>query len=518
MTNVPLFKVFMAPADSLDKELCNVLHSGMITQGKKVEEFETKLKEFFDYPYILSLNSATSGLTLALRLLDLNPGDEVLTTALTCTATNWPILSHNLAIKWVDTDPNTCNIDLTDLKEKITERTLVIMFVHWGGSPVDLDIIDELKTYTRNKYGFEIKVIEDCAHAFGSKYKDKFVGTHGNTCVFSLQAIKHLTTGDGGLIFLPNKEIYERAKLLRWFGIDREKRTSSGDLRMEPDVKEWGYKFHMNDINATIGLANLPFMNDNIAIARGNAEFYDRELSDLYNLKLLQNVGSSSYWLYTIRICEGLRDSFISYMRENNVVVSQVHQRNDIHTCVSEFKCDLSNLDQFQSEYVSIPVGWWVTHEDRHKICKLIKKFLYKDEISIRELIKDDYDLGFLELFKQLNGEINYSKSDFGFKLGNINHQDGYVCVALINGKIIGTAKVFIEDKFYNCVGHIEDVIVDSKYRDIGVCRLLINHLETYVMAVSTSYKIILECNENNVGLYEKLGYTKQTNSLVKRF
>lgn len=530
--DIPLFKVFMAPPEDIDTELCNILHSGMITQGKKVEEFESLLKTFFNYPYILTLNSATSGLTLALRLLDLSPDDEILTTALTCAATNWPILSHNLKIKWVDTDPDTLNIDLEDLKNKITSTTKAIMFVHWGGSPVDLKKIDEIKKYTMHKFGFEIKVIEDCAHAFGAKFDNSFVGTYvpekkigddfdtaqsGNICVFSLQAIKHLTTGDGGLIFLPNKQMYERAKLLRWFGIDREKRTVSSDIRMEPDVEEWGYKFHMNDINATIGIANLKYIEKNLDISSSNARFYDQELGNLNGLTLLKrpSQSESANWLYTIKIKK--RDEFIEFMKQSGVTTSQVHQRNDIHSCVSKFKTSLPNLDFIQSSYVSIPVGWWVTKKDRERICQLIKKFLFKDQVKIRELIIEDFNKGYLNLFNQLNGvNLNYNSSEFEKRYQDIKTQGSKVFVAIHNDEIIGTAKVFIENKFWDKAAHIEDVVVDSKFRHLGICKLLVSTIETLAITIDC-YKIILECKDSNISIYSTMGFEKISNSLVKK-
>ena len=138
---IQLFKVNMT------KELDSVidtLNSGFITQGKKVIEFEDKLKEWFNYPYILTLNSATSGLTLAFRLLNAEKEkDNVLSTPLTCFATNASILANNLKIVWCDTDPNTCNIDLEDVKRRITEKTTILIFVHWGGNIVDLDKVEE---------------------------------------------------------------------------------------------------------------------------------------------------------------------------------------------------------------------------------------------------------------------------------------------------------------------------------------------------------------------------------------
>ena len=219
---IPLFKVFMA--DTAAEKVSKVLNSGFIGQGPVVDEFENTLANYFQHPYISTLNSATSCEHLAFHLIKkpksftkadgygvrdnvwvgMNDGDEVLTTALTCTATNWPILANNFKIKWVDIDPKTLNMDMDDLERKITKNTKAIMIVHWGGYPNDLDRLREIQEKSMRLYGFKPAVIEDCAHSMGSKYKGKLIGTHGNICTFSLQAIKHITSVDGGLLFLPH--------------------------------------------------------------------------------------------------------------------------------------------------------------------------------------------------------------------------------------------------------------------------------------------------------------------------
>jgi len=368
-------------------EVPKTLLSGFITQGAKVEEFEQQLIETLQTPYILTLNSATSGLTLALRLLHNSnieigwPGinketDVVLTTPLTCTATNWPILANGLKLQWVDVDKKTCCMSLEDLEKKITKNTKVIYVVHWGGSPIDLNKLDELLERKKLEIGFRPWVIEDCAHAFMTKYDGKYLGSHNNICVYSLQAIKHLTTGDGGLITLPNKELYDRAKLLRWYGIDRDKRNfSRKDFRLENDIVEWGYKFHMNDLNATIGLCNIKHIEHLINIHKANAYRYNNELTGLNKVKLLEldEKSESSYWIYTLLVDNA--ENFINFMKNKGIVCSQVHKRNDVHTCVSEFVCELPNLDEIETKYVCIPVGWWVSNEQISYIIGSIKEY-----------------------------------------------------------------------------------------------------------------------------------------------
>lgn len=385
MSLIPLFKVFMSP--DVEREVPKTLLSGFITQGPKVEEFERQLTEKLHVPYILTLNSATSGLTLALRLLqNANtevgwPGidketDIVLTTPLTCTATNWPILANGMKLQWVDVDKKTCCMSLEDLERKITKLTKVIYIVHWGGSPIDLDALDEILDRKKLEIGFRPMVIEDCAHAFMTKYNNKYLGTHNNICVYSLQAIKHLTSADGGLITLPSKDLYERAKLLRWYGIDRDQRNySRKDFRLENDVVEWGYKFHMNDLNATIGLCNLQHIDELIMTHKQNARRYNTELVGLNKIKLLEvnQKSDSSYWIYTLFVDDVV--AFINFMKDKGIASSQVHKRNDVHTCVSDFVCELPNLTEIENHYVCIPVGWWVSDEQITFIINSIREY-----------------------------------------------------------------------------------------------------------------------------------------------
>jgi len=381
---IPLFKVFMAPEAS--EEVSKVLQSGYITQGPKVEEFEGHMREYLENEFTLTTNSATSATHMAFHLLKkpqgawpgLQPGDQVLATALTCTATNWPILANGLDIKWVDVDPATGNICAKDLQRKITARTKVITFVHWGGTPVDLDAIHEIQEYAHERFGFRPMVIEDCAHALGAKWRGKSIGCleHGNICTFSLQAIKHLTTGDGGLICLPNVELFERTRLARWYGIDRDKRNYKGkDFRLESDVTEYGFKMHMNDIAATIGTANFPHLESNLRKMRENAKFYQTALNGIPGLTLLDIPDSalSSFWLFSFHIQNKL--DFIDYMKNQGVVASQVHARNDTHTVCAPFRTHLPNLDRVEKTFISIPVGWWLTKENLEHIVSSIKSF-----------------------------------------------------------------------------------------------------------------------------------------------
>lgn len=347
------------------KPLEKTLLSGYIGQGSQVDKFEKKLKTFIGNPYVLTVNSGTSALQLALRLSNVRMGDEVISTPMTCTASNWPILAQGATIVWADIDPTTGNIDPISIAKRISKRTKAIMAVDWGGYPCDIKTI-------KNIAG-DIPVIEDAAHALGSVYQNKKVGTTADFTCFSFQAIKHLTTGDGGMVTVLSKKLYEKGKLLRWYGIDRDHRSQHE--RIEIDVVDWGYKFHMNDINATIGLENIKHIKSILLKHRDNAAFYKSALSKLNNITLLAEKKNylSSYWLFTIRVKHV--HAFIQFMNDRNIMVSQVHRRNDSHPIVKRFTYPLPGVDEFTSEMVCIPVGWWVTKSQRKYISCCIQEY-----------------------------------------------------------------------------------------------------------------------------------------------
>lgn len=372
--SIPLFKVFVA--DEVMEPLAKVLKSGYIGQGPKVDEFEKMLSDYIGTPYINTVNNGTSGLHLALHML--RPYQrveecEILTTPLTCTATNWPILQTGMKLRWVDVDPNTGNMDLTDLRRKLTRNTRAIMVVHWGGYPVDIDELRDIQQESV-RMGWShspIPVIEDCAHAFGATYKGRKIGSHGNYCMFSFQAIKHCTCGDGGMLICPDDESYRRAKLLRWYGLDR---TCSADFRCEQNVQEWGFKYQMNDISAVIGIENFKHINTILGRHQENGRFYNQVLADMSGVRLLENKPDreSAYWIYTLRVDR--RDDFIRKMKEHGIGVSRVHDRNDKHECVAEYRCALPGTNIICADMICIPCGWWVTDEDREFIVDCMRK------------------------------------------------------------------------------------------------------------------------------------------------
>lgn len=363
--NIPLFKVFMP--ESVLEPLAKVLLSGYIGEGPKVKEFERQLGERFDNENVLTLNNGTAAIQLALRLSNVGYGDEVISTPMTCTATNEPILALGAKIIWADINPWTGNIDPADVAKKITPKTKAIICVHWGGYPCDLEELTAIAA----EHG--IKLIEDACHSFGSTYRNSPIGSHSDFACFSFQAIKHMTTVDGGALTCRSKNDCERGGLLRWYGIDRN--ANSQDLRCEADIVEYGYKFHMNDVTAAIGLEQLKHVDETLEKHIQNAKQYDEAFKSLESVQSLRYEDDrlGAYWLYTIRVKN--RNLFTRHMKKAGITVSQVHARNDNHAIFKDFKADLRGVDEFINEQISIPVGWWLNQTDIEYIVSSVRAY-----------------------------------------------------------------------------------------------------------------------------------------------
>ncbi len=372
---IPLFKVFVAPeAKPLVDE---TLSSGYLAQGPKVDAFEQLLrKHFAANPQVCTVNSCTSAIHLSLHLIKreygLPDGVEVISSPLTCAATNFPAVANRLAIRWADVNPHNLNIDLTDVERKLTANTRVLLFVHWGGYPIDYAALGEIAARYRRRFGLELIVVEDCAHAWESRHHGQLIGTvQNNFACFSFQAIKALTTSDGGLLLAPNDDFCRQARLARWFGLDRDNKL---DFRSSQDIAEWGFKFHMNDVAASIGLANYPHVRGLVAKHKENARVYHDELRGVSGLTLPERRDGfdSSNWLFTILV-ENRKD-FIRAMESAGIQVNEVHTRNDKYTALAQFKTELPQMDWIAERMICIPVGWWIDEPARRQIIEAIKR------------------------------------------------------------------------------------------------------------------------------------------------
>jgi dTDP-4-amino-4,6-dideoxygalactose transaminase len=359
---LPLVKPYIGPRDEMMPAIEKILYSGYIAEGETVYKFEEEFGQFIGNSNVLAVQSGTAALHIALLLLNIGPGDEVISTPMTAEPTNTTIAITGAKIVWADVDPDTGLLDPQAVRKKISEKTKAIMLVHYAGMVCNMNEFNKISEETG------IPVIEDTAHALGSKYKGKMLGSNSRFTCYSFQAIKQMTTIDGGAIAFGNPDDLVPARKLRWFGLD--KRVS----RLENDITRAGYKYGMNNVTAAIGSVQLAHSQEILDKYISNGKFYDEALKGIPGVTLIPYYANTepSYWLYTMKVED--RAAFIKRMEESGILASSLHHRSDTHSVFASSKCDLPNMDEWYSKFVHIPCGWWVDEETRGKIVEAIKK------------------------------------------------------------------------------------------------------------------------------------------------
>ena len=358
MRKVKLFSPNVYPKEWA-RELEKTFNSGWLAQSGKVKEFEEKFCAEFGYKYAVAMNSCTAALEMAYHLVGIGPGDKVLTPVLTCTATNIPLIHRKADIIFCDINKETLTLDFEDVKKKIFS-TRAIVTVNLGGVETDDRIFDIAEENN-------VPVIVDAAQALG------VTQGRGDYICYSFQAIKHFTTGDGGMIVLSNEEDYERAKRLRWFGIDRDRRAkmnfnfSPSNRAVCMDMDEPGFKTHMNDIQATMGIVGL---NHNQEILKHRIDIADIYQNSFVKIPV---VAGGSYWLFCI-LLEGRDKGKMDKIKKAGVECDLCHLRNDIFTPFGSKRQNLPNMNEIESKYLYIPIHSNMTVEDAEYVAEIILK------------------------------------------------------------------------------------------------------------------------------------------------
>jgi len=363
-------------ADDVADFILPILRSGYIGEGEQCKEFEKKFGEYIQNGNVVLVNSGTSALIMALKLAEIGYGDMVVSTPMTCLATNMAILSVGADIIWADILPDG-TINPKDVEEKLKDfhwkaiyhginklMPKAIMCMDWGGMPCKLNELRDIGDI------FDIPVIEDACQALGSQYERELIGNCADFVAFSFQSIKQLTSIDGGMLAINDPNLVEKAKMMRWFGLDR---NSGADMRCNQDPPVAGYKWQMNDVLASVGLANIRHLSDIIEKTKKHAQYYN----DRFGIET-DSERESGYWLYTIFVNNV--DYFIQYMKGNNIECSKVHDRNDTKTIFKKSRTYLPGVDHFDKHHVCVPVGWWLTDKDVEGIASLVLGYRRKYE------------------------------------------------------------------------------------------------------------------------------------------
>ncbi len=389
MKMYPLFKVHIPQEEALSN-IKHVFESGFINEGEQVTELTRVLSRRMQTDKVCLMNSCTSALTLALRLSGVGPGDEVITTPMTCVATNTPIVATGAKIVWADVDPYTGMLDVEDVKKKITQKTKAIIAVAWAGSPPDLFGLGELCDLSHGHNIGKPKLILDAAHAFDAMLVDRPIHEFATFTCYSFQAIKHFTTGDGGALICLNEVDHVRAKALKWFGLDRDHaKDEKGDWKgqqWDVDILEAGYKFNMNNVAAAIGLSQIKHIDEIITNHRVNAMIYQERFENFNIFEGFKSVApiyqpenaKSSHWVYTMKVnpkhSRLTRDELLKKLNAEGIMAGVVHVPNDTYAAFKEFQTDLPGVREFSANQFSLPVGWWLTQDDIKHIAERVKE------------------------------------------------------------------------------------------------------------------------------------------------
>jgi perosamine synthetase len=319
------------------REVMKTLNTRWIGQGPKVDLFEREFEKKFKVKNAIAVNSGTSALELAYDLIGIGPGDEVITPVLTCTATNLPIVRRGAKIVFSDVKDNL-TADPDNIWSKITAKTKAIVIV-------DLNGIKGTRETFRFKKGMKpIPVIVDAAQALGN--------FGGDFTICSFQAIKHLTTGDGGMLICKNKKDADKARLLRWFGIDRALKLKNNwqpykQRKILFDINYAGYKFQMNDIAAAMGLGGLKEYDKIIS--------HRKKIFEIYKEKLPMIDGPDNKYGFAC-VLVGDRDAFAEKMTQRGIETNVMQVRNDIYSIFAPYRSNVPNMDFVDEHYLCLPM------------------------------------------------------------------------------------------------------------------------------------------------------------------
>ena len=331
-------------------ELDNILHSGALSYGKWGKKFECSLCEFIGNDYLLTTNSYASAIQLALTVLGLSFGDEVITSPMSCLASNQPLLTFGLKIVWADIDPKTGTLSPDSVKEKITSKTKLIFHNHFCGY---VGYVDEINSIGKQ---FGIPVIDDCVEAFGAKYKGKYMGNLGTDfTIFSFQTIRLPNTIDGGAISFKDKKKYDKAFLMRDFGIDRTAfRDINGEISPECDISMKGYGMTMSEISSYIGYSQMDDIPLLLMKQYNNACHWKKELP-AFDTLWRKNTQPNN-WIFGL-LSENKIEDMLSF-RNKGYYSSGVHLPNNYYTVFGE-RVFLPGVERFYSRFLALPSGWW---------------------------------------------------------------------------------------------------------------------------------------------------------------
>lgn len=350
--------------------VADVIRSGWLGLGPRTAEFEARFARFCATKYAVGVNSATAALDLALKLLNIGRGDEVIVPTITFVSTAHVVMYNQATPIFADVDPMTVNLDLADVAQRITLRTRAIIPVHYAGRPVDL--------HTLATIAQGIPIVEDCAHAAGARYAGQPVGSFGAVGCFSFHAVKNMACGDGGAMVMHDAECYHRALRLRWLGIDKstwERTELDRAYWWRYQVEEIGMKCHMNDLMASIALVQLEKLAEANARRRAIVALYCRHLADVPEVELPPQddaIYQSAWHLFHIKCTR--RDDLSQFLAAHGIATSVHYIPLHTYDCYTDHP-QLRNAEMLQDRLLTLPLYPDLIDDEVEFVCDTLRSF-----------------------------------------------------------------------------------------------------------------------------------------------
>lgn len=342
-------------------EVKEAFNYGYFGLAYKVLEFEEQLKKYLGAKYVTATNTGTSALHLALDGIGIGEGDEVIVPSLTFVASFQAISATGAAPIPCDIYPDTLLMDIEDVRKRITPRTRAIMPVHYAGNPCNMDALMKIS----EKHG--IRIVEDAAHAFGSYYRGRKIGSFGDITCFSFDSIKNITCGEGGAVICHDSELADILRQKRALGIDRNSHASSSwkERGWFYEVKTQGFRYHMSNINAAIGLAQLKKVDSFISRRREICRRYDSVFREIPTLSCLQiNYDDVAPHIYVIRVKDGHRDDLMDYLKSLDIETGINYIPNHLHHLYANKGVSLPETEKAYQEILTLPLHFGLSDDD----------------------------------------------------------------------------------------------------------------------------------------------------------
>jgi len=356
--------------------VAKVFDGRWLGKGAVTQEFEKRLREFLGAEHVLAVNTGTAALHLALTALGLGPGDEVIVPSLTFVSSAQAVLAVGARPVFCEVNEDTLTIDVHDVGRRVTARTRAVMPVHYGGLVCDMEA---LLPFAREK---QIWVVEDAAHAFGSSYKGRRVGTLGDVTCFSFDPVKNISCGEGGAVVTDNEDLAHRLLPVRNVGIKKDSwDRQDGTRDWFYEVVTPGYRYQLSNLNAAIGLEQLKRFAVFKARKQEIVRRYDRAFTDVGRLRLLsRNLDEVFPFFYVVRVLGQRRDALIEYLREREIGAGVHYIPNHLQPLFADCRVPLPTTERLFEEIITLPLYFEMTDAEVEAVIAAVRAFCGGDD------------------------------------------------------------------------------------------------------------------------------------------